>query len=128
MWIFLVFGLLAPVGLIFGLLGYNFKLSLYGIETSEPLSFTGLGLIVLFLLKGMVSFGLLKERDWAITLGLVDAVLGIIACCFVMIYPLIYSELQVHMNFRLELIALFPYLLALMKIKPAWENLSDSSL
>ncbi len=118
-WIFLVFGVLIPFRLLFGILGSNFEMSLYGLETSEPFSVTGITVFVLFLLKGIVSFGLLKEKDWAINLALVDAITGIVVCIFLMIYPSI--EGNGGFNFRLELIFLVPYLLKMREIKPAWD-------
>lgn len=121
-WIFLAFGLIAPVGLIFGLLGYSFQISLYGLQTDEPLSLIGICLIILFLLKGIIAFGLLREKDWAVTSAITDAIAGIAICIFVMIYPAIMPTTGVSMNLRLELVALIPYLLKMKKIKPEWEN------
>jgi len=34
-WIFLVFGVIIPVALIFGIMGKKFQISLYGIETKQ---------------------------------------------------------------------------------------------
>ena len=120
-WIFLIFGAFAPVGLIFAILGYNFHLSLYGLETTDPSSVTGICIMALFLLKGITSFGLLRETDWAIQLGIIDAVAGIAICSFVMLYSIFNTSANVF-SFRLELAFLIPYLIKLNKIKPVWEN------
>jgi hypothetical protein len=121
MWIFLIFGAFAPVGLIFVILGYNFHLSLYGLETTDPSSITGICIIALFLLKGITSFGLLRETDWAIQLGVIDAIAGILICVYVMFFSEFNSGSAIF-SFRLELVLLIPYLIKLNKIKPAWEN------
>src|SRR5450432_3019965 len=76
MWIFLVFGVFAPIGFVLGIMGYHYQLSLYGLDTSDPMSTTGICILLLFLLKGLTSYGLLREEDWAIKLGLLDAVIG----------------------------------------------------
>jgi hypothetical protein len=127
MWLFLIFGVLAPIGLLFGILGYNFQVALYGLETSEPLSIIGIAIIIIFILKGITSYGLLKEKDWAITLAIVDGILGIIICTALMLYPVIFSEDKVTLAFRLELLFLIPYLIKMIKIKSEWESNSPIS-
>ena len=113
-WIFLIFGAIAPLALLFGVLGVNFEISLYGIETNEPKSEIGIALILIYVLKGFTAFGLLKEKTWAITLGITDAIAGIVFCSFTMIYPFINSNI---LTFRLELLLLIPYLIKMIKIK-----------
>jgi hypothetical protein len=122
MWIFLIFGALTPVGLFSAFLGFNFHLSLYGLETMDSFSYTGICIITLFLLKGITSYGLLTEADWAIQLGIIDAAVGISICSFVMFFSLFNSGSSVF-SFRLELVFLIPYLVKLIKIKPGWENM-----
>lgn len=117
-WIFIVFGCAVIIGLVYAMLGNTFELSIYGFDTLAPFSLVGIGIMFVFILKGLVAFGLLKEKDWAIKLGYTDAVLGIAACCFAMIYPLVVSG---NFSFRLELIVLIPYLIKLDKIKKEWE-------
>ena len=122
MWLFLAFGLIAPLALIFGLSGFNFQLSLYGFFTNEPFSIIGMGIVILFLLKGIVSLGLLMEKSWAVKLGLVDAALGILICSYVMVYSIVKPVPGSAINFRLELVALIPYFVKFKKIKIDWEN------
>jgi len=123
-WIFLIFGAIAPVGLILGIFGLEFQLSLYGLETNTPLSVTGLCLIVIFLFKGITAFGLWTEKDWAINLGLIDAVLGICVCVFIMIiYPLIDNQPGFELRFRFELLLLILFLVRLVKIKSEWNEI-----
>ena len=117
-WIFLVFALITPIALIGGLIMHNFALSLYGLDANTPYSLIGGFVTVLFLLKGIVAFGILKRENWAINLGLVDAVLGIIVCTVLMIFAVITNAPFV---FRLELVALVPYLIKLLKIKDDWQ-------
>lgn len=120
-WIFLVFGAFIPVCLIFGIAGYNFEISLYGFETFDPLSIIGLSLIILFLFKAIVGYGLWTEKKWAIDSGIIDAITGISICVFMMfVYPFI-NPIP-GFKIRLELLVLIPYLLKLKKIKTAWNS------
>ncbi|MCF8298028.1 MAG: hypothetical protein K9J13_10825 [Saprospiraceae bacterium] len=115
-WIFLVFGAISPFGLIFGFLGMNFMLSLYGIQTYQPVSIIGLFLIGLFLLKGITAYSLLMEKDGAISLAQIDTIIGIAVCTFMMlIYPFINNLPGFHLTFRLELVLLIPFLIKLGK-------------
>lgn len=120
-WLFLVFGAIVPIGLIAGILGYTFQIALYGLETNQPLSIIGLLLCVLFLLKGTVAYGLWTEKNWAIKLGMFDAIIGITICLFMMfIYPLIDASIQ--FTFRFDMLILIPYLLRLIKINRTWNS------
>ncbi|MBS1669290.1 MAG: hypothetical protein JST58_18110 [Bacteroidetes bacterium] len=118
-WIFIVFGAMAPIGLVLGLLGYNFETSLYGLETNNPISLLGISVIMLFILKGLTAFGILKEKDWAINWGIVDAVIGIAICIGMIVYKAMYFS---TFSIRLELVALIPYLIRLRAIKKQWET------
>ena len=119
-WIFLVISAFAPIVLILGVMGYKVQLALYGLETDEAFSSTGIIITAIFIIKGIVAFGLLKEKDWAIKIGIADAIIGIAICTLMMLYPIINSDAK--FSLRLELVALIPYLLKLLKIKIQWET------
>ena len=119
-WIFLVISVFAPIVFVLGLVGYNAQLALHGLETNEPLSTIGIIITTIFIIKGITAFSLLKEKDWAIKVGIVDAVIGIIICTLLMLYPIINSDAK--FSLRLELAALIPYLIKLLKIKTQWET------
>lgn len=119
-WIFLLFGIIVPITLIAGIVGYSIDLSIYGLTTTEPISLIGILIILIFALKGIVSFGFLLQKDWAVKLGIVDAVLGAVICFTLMSYSLINA--QARFSIRLELILLTPYFIKLLKIKSVWDN------
>ena len=123
-WIFLIISAFVPIVFVLGLMGYSAQLGLYGLETNEPLSSIGIIITVIFIVKGITAFGLLKEKDWAIKIGIVDATIGIAMCTFVMLYPIINSDTK--FSLRLELVALIPYLLKLLKIKTQWETFAKT--
>lgn len=126
-WIFLIFGAIVPIILILGIIGMSANLSLYGLETMQPLSLTGIIITILFALKGVVAFGLWTEKEWAVTLAIIDAVIGILVCITIMaIIPLL-SKYGMSINLRLELIPLFLYLIKMREIKSEWSERIDFS-
>ena len=117
-WIFLVLGVAAPFSVVFAAIGYDFALALYGLESNGPLNLIGASLVVLFVLKGIVAYGLINIKDWAIQLAIVDAIAGIAVCLFTMFYPLFMGG---GLTLKLELFLLVPYLIKMSKIKQEWE-------
>ena len=123
--IFLIFAIIAPAGIVLSLMDVPFQLSIYGLTTNDPLSMEGLFLTAVFLLKGILAVGFWTEKDWAINLGMVDAILGIAICVFTMvIYPFLNIESGFQLTFRLELIILILFQIRLNKIKSDWEKLA----
>ena len=119
-WIFLIISAFVPIVFILGIMGYNVQLAVYGLETNEAFSKIGITILAIFIIKGITAFGLLKEKNWAVTIGIVDAILGIIICTLIMLYPIINPEIK--FSLRLELVALIPYLLKFFKIRTQWES------
>ncbi|ANE51471.1 hypothetical protein [Flavisolibacter tropicus] len=123
-WFFLLGGLVAPLLVVAGLLFNDVQasLALYGMETASPLSIVGLLIAALFFLKGIVAYGLWWEKSWAINLGIADAIIGIFFCVLLMTpLGLSLELLTTTPSFRLELVALIPYLIKLQKLKPIWK-------
>ena len=122
-WFFMFAGAIAPFCIIAGLSGTTVQLSLYGLETTDAISLTGLLILALFFFKGIVAFCLWTEKKEAVTLGIVDAVLGIVICTYLMIIAPFVDDSPGHVvNIRLELVALIPYLIKLSKIKSQWQH------
>ena len=117
---------MVPISLICGILNVDINLALYGLETTRTFSIIGIIVVLLFALKGMVSFGLWTEKDWAVRLAIIDASVGIGACAIIMIVmPFMPGNHGFSLNLRLELIALIPYLLKMKKIKTEWESMAQ---
>ena len=119
-WLFLVFSALMPVAVILGILHYNFQLSLLGFATNEPLSATGLCLMLVFIFKGITAYGLWTEKNWAVRLAQIDAIASIVICCLAMIYSMIGPAHS--FNLRLEFIVIIPYYLKMKNIRYDWEH------
>ncbi|MFT3935977.1 MAG: hypothetical protein QM726_20270 [Chitinophagaceae bacterium] len=116
----MLFGVGAIACLILGIFGFSTGLAIYGLESTQPFSPIGATVIGVGLLKGFTAFSLWFEKDYAITLGRIDAILGIAVCAFSMIgLPLMgYTSF----SFRIELLLLIPYLIKLNKIAPDWTS------
>jgi len=121
-WIFIVFGALGLLGFISALFSARFEASFYGLQTNDPSSAVGLFICFLFVFKGIVAAGLWTEKDWAVDLGIADAILGIAVCLTVMILPFTGSDFA--FSLRLELLLLIPYLIKLLNIRNRWKEAS----
>ncbi|WP_431107265.1 hypothetical protein [Winogradskyella poriferorum] len=121
-WIFMLFGLLSFVCLILGFTNIKPDLAFYGFETNEPFSLYGLIVISIGLLKGVTAFALWFEKDFAIKIGKIDAIIGIALCVISMVVlPFIQDGFKITL--RLELVLLIPFLIKLNKIQKEWESI-----
>ncbi len=128
LWIFMFFGVLIPVGILLNVLfGLSVPISLYGLSTMHLFSAKGLFLTILFGIKAFVSFGLWTEKEWAVNLAIIDAVLGILICISVMLINLFLIEERMHITIRLELVALIPYLIKMRRIMDHWCDLKSGN-
>lgn len=64
-------------------------------------------MILIFVFKGFTAYSLLKEKNWAITLGVSDAIVRIILS-FATLYPLINPDAGTSFTLRLDFYYLFP--------------------
>jgi hypothetical protein len=125
-WLFMAMSAVAVICLIAGLLGYPAKLSFYRFETTAPLSPVGLLLIAVMLFKGYSAYKLWFEKNNALSVARVDALIGICLCIVSMfVMPFIQSGFK--FTFRLELVLLFIYWFKLNRIGDAWEAATRSS-
>jgi len=120
----MILGSLCIPVFIFGISGYNFEIELYGYRTQTPLSSLGIVLLLLFLYKGIVAYSLWFERRWAVSLGIVDAIIGILICIISMTSAFLLAGNYSPNGFRLEIVVLVPYLIKLNKIKKKWIQLA----
>ena len=121
-WLFIVTSAIIPIGIIIGLLGYDFSLSLLGLSTTQPFSLIGAVVMLLFLIKGITGLALWTEKTWAVRLAKVDAVISIAICLGVMAYAIFENQ---SFSFRLELIVLFFYYFKMTKVQYDWENFDE---
>ncbi|ULC60348.1 hypothetical protein MBM09_05005 [Flaviramulus sp. BrNp1-15] len=111
------------VCLILGLTNIKPALAFYGFETNEPFSLNGLIVISVGIFKGIVAFALWFEKDYAIKIGKIDAIVGIILCIISMlVLPFIQDGFTI--TIRLELALLIPFLIKLNRIEKEWESIN----
>lgn len=123
-WMFMFFGIIAPIALIAGLLGNKLDLSLYGLETKYPTSLLGILITSLFLFKGITAFSLWLEKDMATDLAKIDSYIGIVICLFMMlIYPFFDTEEGFTINFRFEILLLYYFLKKINNIEYNWAKI-----
>jgi hypothetical protein len=118
-WLFMIMGVAGLGTFIFGIFGTTAELTLYGFETYEPLSLTGIFITAMILFKAFTAYSLWFEKDNAILLGKIDAIAGIIVCMISMVAIPIFVE-NAEVSIRLELLLLIPYYYKLENIKNAW--------
>lgn len=122
-WVFMIFGIIAPIAIIMGLMGNKFDLSLYGIETNMPLSLYGILISSLFLFKGFTAFNLWMEKDVATDLAKIDSYIGIVICLLMtLVYPFFDDHNGFSLNIRFEIILLYFFLKKINNIEYAWAN------
>ncbi|MFI1773300.1 hypothetical protein [Thalassobellus citreus] len=119
----MLFGLLAFVCLILGFANIRANLSFYGFETNEQFSLIGLMIIAIGIFKGFTAFSLWLEKDYAIKMGKIDAIIGIVICTISMLVLPFFQE-GFNISIRLELALLIPFLIKLNKIQNVWESLN----
>jgi len=118
LWIFLIMSLMVPISIVMGFLDKLISLSLYGFNTFYPLSIAGIFILSLMAFKGITAYSLWTEKDIAVDLAIIDAILGIAICIIAMIVLPFLDATSIKFEIRLELIALIPYFMHMRKIKP----------
>jgi hypothetical protein len=120
-WLFLLSGALSPFILVAGFFRIRVSLSLYGLESTNPVSVTGFCLVALFMLKGIAAYGLWAEKNWGIVMAMADGLLGIMIC----ITSMFISNQSTHgflLYFRLDLVVVVIYLIKLYRLKDQWDR------
>lgn len=130
-WAFMILAALSSIiylvymftGIFFG---YK-ETSIYGMETQDLFSPLWIFITALLLFKVFISFSMWTEKRWVIDLGILDAVLGIIICMYMMfIKPLAHVEGENYeFKFRIEIVFLIPYLYKCIKINNTWKNMKN---
>ncbi len=120
-WIFLIMSAIIPIAIIFAFLGYPSIITIYGFRSYTVFSPIGFIISCLILYKGIISYGLWFEKKWAVKHAIIDGIIGILACIVSMTIPLV-TNYGILFSYRLELIALVPYLFKMYWIKNEWND------
>lgn len=122
-WIFMILGVCGLATLPFSYFTPNANLSIYGFSSNTALSGIGLFIIAIITFKAYAAYLLWFEKENAISIGKIDAIIGIVICgASMFVLPFVNNE-NGHFSLRLELILLIPFYLKLNKIEYEWDNL-----
>ena len=89
-----------------------FNLRATGIKNIAELS------LILASIKLLVAFGYIFQKDWAIKVGITDAIIGIVICIAVMIFTNSIQEVLV-----VQIIILSIYWRKIKSLQKNWENI-----
>lgn len=120
-WIFMILGVCGAGTIIGSAFTENVNLSMYGFTSNTAYSGTGIFIIAIIIFKAFTAYSLWFEKDNAITIAKIDAILGIVICIAAMFAIPFISE-NSNFDIRLELALLIPYYLKLNKIEYEWDN------
>ena len=76
-------------------------------------------ILIINMIKLLVVYGYFFQKDWAIKIGITDAIIGLFLCIIV----LIISVFQNNLNFPFQGVILLIYLENIRPIRQKWENL-----
>ena len=76
-------------------------------------------ILIINMIKLLVVYGYFFQKDWAIKIGITDAIIGLFLCIIV----LIISVFQNNLNFPFQGVILLIYLENIRSIRQKWENL-----
>lgn len=120
-WIFMIMGVGGIGTLIGNIFIENIDLSIYGFSSNTAYSGTGMFITAIIMFKGFTAYSLWFEKNNAIQIAKIDAIIGI-AICIVSMFSIPFITQNSHFDFRLELLLLIPYYLRINKIQYEWDN------
>lgn len=123
-WIFMILGVCGAGTIIGSAFTENVNLSMYGFTSNTAYSGTGIFIIAIIIFKAFTAYSLWFEKDNAIAIAKIDAIVGIVICIAAMFAIPFISE-NSNFDIRLELALLIPYYLKLNKIEYEWDNLES---
>ena len=112
---FIIFGIIAILTLVLGFFDFRIPMAIYGLQTNNPISLTGIILILIFILKGIVAYSLWIEKKWAILVAIIDCYIGIFIC---VVTTIMIARIDVNsFPIRPVILLIIPYLIWLYNVK-----------
>ena len=123
--LFAIIGLVIPIIIILNLLDFKPEIAIYGLGSNSIFDAMGIIILLVFIIKAIVSYGILRKEIWAFKLALFDGILGIVICISKFgLIDILSDRSNINFEFRLELLILIPYLIYIARNKLNWENQS----
>ncbi len=125
-WVILIVSIFAFFILPTMITGGNISVTIFGFNHQG----TGFDLLALLLLAiilffGFSSFFLLRGKKWAIYLGIIVGILGILLPIIAMVMQIIFNP--EYIPIPLELILFIPWTIKLFRVKKAWLSYSQTN-
>jgi uncharacterized membrane protein YagU involved in acid resistance len=125
--LFTITGVGVPIVILLNIIGFETVISIYGLNSNSIFHWSGILIVLVFSIKFLVSYGVLKRRKWSFRLAITDAFIGILICIFNFgIFDILTNKSNVNFELRLEIFLLVPYLIYLLKTKSKWESFHRS--
>jgi len=108
--------------------GFLFDVSIYGMSTDDSFSLMGLLIHSIIFYKAFTAYTMWTEKNIAMTLGIIDAIIGLIICVMMTIfYPIfeLVGDGTYEINLRIEILFLIPYLIKCWKLQKPWKVLIE---
>lgn len=121
-WFFMLVSLMTVIRMILLLFNINTELEFYGLNAKDNTPINGILVFVVFILHGFTAYSLWFEEDYAIKIGILDAIIGLALCLFSMAM----SFYNGHFTARLEIILLILFLTKLLKIRFNWKSATSN--
>ncbi len=119
--LFMISGVVGVFCIVVSVIGIPAELSVYGFEGDSAFSPGGAVAVGVYLLNGTTAWALWFEKDYAIDLAKVGALVQMGLCMLAMVVlPYVLSDF--HATIRLELAVLIPYFIKLTKIEGRWKE------
>lgn len=123
-WLLLCVAAITPVLALLCLwTAYDGPTEILGLKAPQTLSPYGLFLLSIYVLLGVVAYGLLWGRRWAVMLRLCCGFGGALTTIGVFAHSLAKAEIVLPSYLVLQV----PFVLSLLKVRERWEGASDTS-
>lgn len=122
-WLFIVTAFIAVLRMILLLFDINTEFEFYGLNAKDNIPINGIIVFIVFILHGFTAYSLWFEKDYAIKIGIVNALIGISLCLFSMVISFYHERVTI----RLEMILLILFFVKLLKIRFKWYSSIPSS-
>lgn len=120
---FIVTGFAISIVIVLNIFGFQTPLRIYGLNSNTILNWPGVLIGIVYGIKFLVSYGVLKRRKWSFGLAIFDAILGIVICISNFgITDILTNKSNIDFELRLEIFLLIPYLIYMIKSKSEWEK------
>lgn len=116
--LFLIAGVIAVLAIPASLFGANTSFNIFGFSFNGTFNLEGVTALLISLFSGIVAFGLLWGKDWA-----VQAAIGLCIAELLLSMVMLFVVMnRGYMSLHFEFLLLIPFCYKMFKIADAWEE------